>query len=47
MLSAAFPFMPLTAANSSRVASLILSIEPKCFKSAFLRVGPMPGMESS
>src|ERR1041385_4821788 len=36
-----------TAFKSSIEASLILSTEPKCFKRAFRRVGPTPGMASS
>src|SRR5690606_33528240 len=46
-LCAADSFMPFTAAISSTLASLILSTEPKCFKSAFRLVGPIPGMESN
>lgn len=36
-----------TAESSSTEASLILSMEPKCFKSALRRVGPMPEIESN
>jgi hypothetical protein len=47
MLSAVALFIPLTADNSSIVAALILSTEPKCFKRDLRRVGPMPGIESN
>ena len=33
--------------SSSTEAALILSTEPKCFKRALRRAGPIPGMESS